>query len=151
MNKNMTFTNLINNKFNSTKAVGLEELLEGQIKLGIVIPPDYCYLLLNSNGYSCKTGLQITIDKITPIVEIDDFVNLEWLIKEREYDLDDEDAELYRDKFIRIAGCLNQDRVLMGYSEDVLNEIHLLDFDDDKTVKICNSIFEFINNYLIKI
>ena len=145
----MTFNTLINKKLVSEERIELSDLLEGQNKLGVKIPPDYCYLLLNSNGYSCKSGFEISIDKLNPIVEINDFLNLEWLIKEREYDLKDNDAEVYRDKFIKIASCFNQDRILMGFQEDVLNEIYLLEYDEDRIVKICNSIFELINSHLI--
>ena len=150
MTKKATFEDLLNKKLEGTKSIGLSELFEGQKKLGIEIPSDYCYLLLNSNGYGCKEGYEISLDKKNPIVEIDDFINLEWLIKEREYDLKDEDAKVYREKFIRIASCFNQDRVLMGYVDEVLNEIHLYEYEEDRTVKVSDSIFEFINKHLLK-
>jgi len=146
----ITFSELTSNKLTSNKPISLDSLNEGELEIGVSIPPDYCYLLLSSNGYSNIEGWQISIDGVNPIVEIDDFVSLEWLIKERVYDLKDEDAEIYRAKFLRIAGCLNQDRILIGFEKDVLNQIFLLDFDNEKLVKISDSIFDFINNKLIK-
>lgn len=145
-----TFEELINKEFEGTEPVNISELVSSENKMQIKIPSDYCYLLLNSNGFSNKNGYEIAIDKINPIVEIDDFVNLEWLIKEREYDLEDEDAKVYCHKFLRIAGCYNQDRILIGYEKEVYNEIHMLDYENEQTIKICDSIFVFINEHLVK-
>ena len=145
-----TFDKLIENKLISTNPQTLKSIIDGEIEIGVPIPSDYCYLLLNSDGYKNNGGWHISIDGNSPIVEIDDLVSLEWLVKERGYDLNDEDAEIYRSKFLKIASCLNQDRILMGFAEDVLNQIYWYDFDDERLVKISDSIFDFISINLIK-
>jgi len=144
-----TFNQLINNKLGAKDPVNLKSLAEGEAEIGIPIPPDYCYLLLNSDGYINNNRWQISADGTNPIVSIDDFVSLEWLIKERSYDMEDEDAVIYRENFLRIAGCYNQDRILIGFTEGVLNQIYFYDYDNEKLIKISDSIFDLVCNHLI--
>ena len=94
-------------------------------------------------------AIQFPLIKKTPIVEIDDLLSLEWFMKEIEYDKEDDYGLLYNDRFYKIASTLSQDRILIGFGPDVLNQIFLFDGDEEKLVRICSSLGEFINDYLI--
>ncbi len=140
---------LIPSRFQLNDGVSILEIHEAQRQNKFVIPSDYVYFLLHTNGLIINEGLQITIDKQNPIVRIDDLVDLEWLVKEFIYDHEEGADAIYRDKFLKIASTYGQDRVLIGYSNEVVNQIYLFDYDDDQLVKICDSIFEFLDVHLI--
>jgi hypothetical protein len=82
------------------------------------------------------------------LVEIDDLLNLEWLVKEFQYDKNNDDLS-YRTNFLKIANTYSQDFLLIGNSIENLNEIHYYEFSTDQTKYICSSLYTFINDYLL--
>lgn len=132
----------------ATKATILE-INRVQREHGLVIPSDYVYFLLCTDGLSFKKGCEVSLDKVNPIVEIDDMVSLEWLVREWEYDQEEGSDAGYSDRFLKIASTYSQDRILIGYSKEFINQIHLFDYGNSRTVKICDSLFVFLNEHLI--
>ena len=141
-----TFVTKINKSFTSRK--GIED---SKIKnINLIIPTDYIELLRASDGIEFESDMHISLDKINPVSIFNEFLNLEWLVKERAYDLSEKDSLSYVDQFLKIGLTLNQDRILIGNNAETMNQIHYYDYEEDKTIFICDSIVIFINDHLIK-
>jgi hypothetical protein len=131
------------------KKATILEINRAQREHKLVIPSDYVYFLLCTDGLSFRKRFEISLDKVNPIVAIDDIVSLEWLVREWEYDQEIGSDAVYTDRFLKIASTYSQDRILIGYSKEVVNQIHLFDYGNSRTVKICDSLFVFLNEHLI--
>ena len=145
----MRLDEVINKDFAPKKGVNPVRLNQVQKENNLIIPSDLIYVYLNSDGLDLKPGYEITIAKEEPLVEISNILDLEWLIKERQYDIEDESAKIYIDGYLKIANTFSQDRVLIGVKEDNWNNVYLYMHDDDELLKVCDSLFEFINDHLI--
>lgn len=145
----MQLKEILKKEFVQRNGISPSELNRIQRENKIIIPSDLIFLLLNTDGLKLKAGYEITLNKIEPIVEIADIFNIEWLIKERGYDLEDESIVSYTNDYLKIANTFSQDRVLIGINKENLNQIFLYCHDDDEIIKVCDSIFEFINEHLV--
>lgn len=147
--KNKTMNSKFAKLNEGVKKERIKEIEEIEEIHKIKIPSDYVNFLAITDGVSFKNSYSISVDKKTPIVEIDDLLSLEWFINEIEYDKEDDYGLLYNDRFYKIASTLSQDRVLIGFGSDVLNQIFLFDGDEEKLIRISDSLDEFISDYLI--
>jgi hypothetical protein len=145
----MQLEGLIDKEFAQRQGVSPVLLNEVQAKNGMFLPSDLVFLLLNSDGLKFKHSYEISLDKKEPIVEIGDILNLEWLVKEREYDTQDDSRVNYTDEYLKIANTFSQDIVLIGTSRNNLNQIFLYSYAEDELIKICDSLFVFLNEHLI--
>jgi hypothetical protein len=141
-------TDFIPKRFTLNDGISINEIHNAQLEHKFIIPSDYVYLLLHSNGLTIG-DFQVSVDKKNPIVRIDDLVNLEWLINELHYDRESELDAPYRSTHLKIASTYSQDRVLIGNTAENLNQIFLFDYDNDRVVRICDSLFDFLKYHLI--
>jgi len=145
----MRLNEIVKKDFEPREGVSPVILNHVQRENNLVFPSDLVYLYLNSDGLKLKPGYEITLDKKEALVEMSDILDLEWIIKERQYDWEDDSAKGYIDGYLKIANTFSQDRVLIGIKEDNWNKVYLYLYDEDELLRVCDSLFDFINDHLI--
>lgn len=145
----MQLENIINIEYECNIPCSLEKLRIVQKVNKFIIPSDLLFLLLNSDGLILKVGYEISLDKANKICEIGNILELDWIEREFQYDLKRDGILNYTSEYLKIALTFSQDFVLIGNSINNINEIFLYSYDDDEIIKICDSLFDFLNYHLL--
>lgn len=145
------FGSAINKRVEQKKGITDAQIERIEIENPISIPSDYRHLLNSFDGISFLEPVQVSIDKRNPIVQFDNFLDLEWLVQEKIYDVEEKEDLSYVDNFLKIGLTYSRDRILIGTSKDVLNQIYFYDYEKDESEYICDSLIEFINLHLLGI
>ena len=129
--------------------VTCHQIRVAQSTVDLIIPSDYVCLLLATDGIDLLGSSKLFADTNFDGVDIVRFHNLQWLTKEREYALDEEEGASYHKDFIEVACANSQDSILLGYTFGYLNKVYWYDYNFDEVHYIAPSIFEFIENNLV--
>lgn len=133
-------------KYKTEKGEDPNDLRYIQSKYRFVIPSDYVFVLLNYNGLTFNYPKVISIQGEFAIM-FDNLLTLEWLIAELQKGR--EEKESYIGSFIPIGYTSSQHIILIGNCMEHLNKIFIYDVENGENIFQCDSIFIFLNEFLL--
>jgi hypothetical protein len=127
----------------------VDSLRNSQRDCQYVLPSDYFYFLITYGKMRFSNNPEfIHNNDRFGFYEFYDLENCEWQVKDKRNNMTDHMSSYWSDDYICI-GQLDDKRLLIGVSDDNINEIYLFDNEETYIEKLNTNLFEFINDKLV--
>ncbi len=141
---------LIKRQFSLGEQSNLEDIRDIQLREEVMFPSDFVYFLMNYNNMKFENDLMLKFDDNDWY--LDRFYNLQDIVDDlrmAKKEVVNFETNFWLDDHISV-GELTGKRILLGVKTGNLNKVYIYDNDEDNIDYICDNIFSFINEKLIK-